>query len=137
MQLLKCLFGVNLAALWYDEATRSKPDGQSKATPSGDRNDSSRWATSFYNQCGLADRRPAPSGLSRAARRQVNVITKFRAVSKLGPDRTALGSYIRLFEPMVVKALKVSEKSFFYALALCPIEFHACISVFQMILYQF
>lgn len=37
-----------------------------------------------------------------------SLITKFRtSVNKIGPDKTALTSYIRLFEPMVIKALKV------------------------------
>ena len=40
--------------------------------------------------------------------RMTQVITKFRTnVGKLGPDKVALSSYIRLFEPMVIKALKV------------------------------
>ena len=37
------------------------------------------------------------------------MLITFRNVNNIGSDKTALSSYIRLFESMVVKALKVSS----------------------------
>lgn len=45
------------------------------------------------------------------SRERSNMIVKFRtSVGKMGPDKISLTSYIRLFEPMVIKALKVNLK---------------------------
>lgn len=39
---------------------------------------------------------------------RASLITKFRTtLNKMGPDKSSMSSYIRLFEPMVIKALKV------------------------------
>ncbi|XP_057364436.1 huntingtin-like isoform X1 [Daphnia carinata] len=112
-QLLKALFGTNLAAVWYDEATRFKRGCISPSfsvTMKKDQSVSLSYGFDDY--------------LYRDTVRQMNfnltgerpsLITKFRtSVNKIGPDKNALTSYIRLFEPMVIKALKL------YTVTSCP-----------------
>ncbi|EFX77022.1 hypothetical protein DAPPUDRAFT_106588 [Daphnia pulex] len=105
-QLLKALFGANLAAVWFDEAARFKRSAISSSLQAKVKCDES-----IYSSCGLDEL------LYNSAERQMNfnrnnerpnLISKFRtSINKIGPDKTALTSYIRLFEPMVIKALKV------------------------------
>ncbi|KAK4002443.1 hypothetical protein OUZ56_004272 [Daphnia magna] len=112
-QLLKALFGTNLAAVWYDEASRFKRGCISpnfSVTMKKDKSMSLSYGFDDY--------------LYRDTVRQMtfnltgerpSLITKFRtSVNKIGPDKTALTSYIRLFEPMVIKALKL------YTVTSCP-----------------
>ena len=114
-----------MSALWCDEASRVRQEDSSpKSTPPSEKSDLNHL---FRNVCRLTDNnvsknecdtaipnifqpptrnRTSPNSLSRE-KRHLHVATKFRTVSKMGPDKTALSSCIRLFEPMVVKALKV------------------------------
>ena len=109
-----------MAAVWYDEVIRMKLDNQFKRMPTTERD----GCQSFYSLC-CVDKKAVKIGSFRSASgiklstpghrayssekgRQVKIVTKFRSVGKMGPDKTALSSFIRLFEPMVVKALKVS-----------------------------
>ncbi|XP_046649350.1 huntingtin-like isoform X2 [Daphnia pulicaria] len=113
-QLLKALFGANLAAVWFDEAARFKRSAISSSLQATVKCDES-----IYSSCGLDELLYNSAGrqmnFNRNNERQ-NLITKFRpSINKIGPDKTALTSYIRLFEPMVIKALKL------YTVTSCPL----------------
>ncbi|XP_066998979.2 huntingtin [Anabrus simplex] len=113
-QLLKCLFGTNLSSQW--EEAEEKRLGASSSVPLVSN------AGGFYNLCfqtpyqQLTEYINAPSGKVEKDESSVwmNYLRKrgerkgtsmFKSFSR-GADKTSLAAYIRLFEPMVIKALK-------------------------------
>nr|CAD7264748.1 unnamed protein product [Timema shepardi] len=106
-QLLKSLFGTNLSARWEEEPDKRPQMGLNSGG-------------GFYNTClqipykHLTDYvSSASSTLDHIApwlnyfykKGERKASTVFKSVNR-GADKTALASYIRLFEPMVIKALK-------------------------------
>ncbi|CAG2061280.1 unnamed protein product, partial [Timema podura] len=106
-QLLKSLFGTNLSARWEEEPDKRPQLGLNSGG-------------GFYNTClqvpykHLTDYVSSASGTLDHISPWLNFFYKkgerkastvFKSVNR-GADKTALASYIRLFEPMVIKALK-------------------------------
>ncbi|XP_043476526.1 huntingtin [Leptopilina heterotoma] len=112
-QLLKCLFGTNLCAQWQDFDKRN--------TNMNHRDDD----RGFYNQCFQKTSRqlaetikiignncrggndPDTGWIGLLRRRSDRKITSvFKSLTKTQDKKASVASYIRLFEPMVIKSLK-------------------------------
>ncbi|XP_069698723.1 huntingtin isoform X2 [Periplaneta americana] len=111
-QLLKCLFGTNLSSQWEEpDDTPHSPSVGSTAEPQGLYSvcfqTPYRHLTDFIGSPGnkSQDKDEGLIGLSYMRRRADRKGLAFKGFSR-GADKTSLASYIRLFEPMVIKALK-------------------------------
>nr|CAD7591330.1 unnamed protein product [Timema genevievae] len=106
-QLLKSLFGTNLSARWEEEPDKRPQLGLNSGG-------------GFYNTCLQVPYKHLTDYVSSASstldhispwlnffykKGERKASTVFKSVNR-GADKTALASYIRLFEPMVIKALK-------------------------------
>nr|CAD7204343.1 unnamed protein product [Timema douglasi] len=106
-QLLKSLFGTNLSARWEEEPDKRPQSGLNSGG-------------GFYNTCLQVPYKHLTDYVSSASstldhiapwlnyfykKGERKASTVFKSVNR-GADKTALASYIRLFEPMVIKALK-------------------------------
>nr|CAD7458552.1 unnamed protein product [Timema tahoe] len=112
-QLLKSLFGTNLSARWEEEPDKRPQVGLNSGG-------------GFYNTCLQVPYKHLTGYVSSASstldhispnskcyswlnffykKGERKASTVFKSVNR-GADKTALASYIRLFEPMVIKALK-------------------------------
>ncbi|KDR16213.1 huntingtin [Zootermopsis nevadensis] len=115
-QLLKCLFGTNLSAQWV------KPDDNQRTSSSSSSCTSDQNSEGFYGVCfqtpyrHLTDFVTSPSNKAQDKDEGFMWMNCLRRKSERkgaaykgfihGADKTSLASYIRLFEPMVIKALK-------------------------------
>ncbi|KAJ9589854.1 hypothetical protein L9F63_017009 [Diploptera punctata] len=110
-QLLKSLFGTNISAQWDEYDEQPTPQSASCANSDG-----------FYSACFQTPYRQFTDFVSSSNTRSHNKdyvqtwmnnlrrkterkMSSFKGFNR-GADKTSLAAYIRLFEPMVIKALK-------------------------------